>query len=413
MKILHIVAGKLSGGAGRGAYWLHQALIDSGIESLLLTNTKENIIDEHIININKNFKERVFSIVRNQIDQNISHLYKKREKLIFSTGLIGFDFTKLQVYKDADIIHLHWINSGMLDIKILQKIKKPVIWTMRDMWPMTGGCHYTMGCTKFLALCGECQQLHSSSKYDLSRLVLQRKLKYLPKTIKIVGISSWLSNEAKKSSVFQGFDIRTIDNNVNSKEFLPIDKKIAREILGIKTKKKIILVGASNLKDFYKGFNKYLEALKLLDKQKYFLCFFGNSDTEIFDGIGFEYRDFGFLNDTISLRLLYSCADVFVAPSLMEAFGKTIVESMSCKTPVVCFDATGPKDIVRDKIDGYKAKAFSSRDLASGIEWIVNLDKETYTTLCSSARERVEMKFDSYLIAQTYINLYKEVLNGE
>jgi glycosyltransferase involved in cell wall biosynthesis len=106
---------------------------------------------------------------------------------------------------------------------------------------------------------------------------------------------------------------------------------------------------------YYKGFDKFLEALYFLDKSKCFLCFFGYTDTAILKSVEFEYPSFGFLHDGISLRLLYNCADIFVVPSIMEAFGKTLVESMSCGTPVVCFDASGPKDIVFHKVDGYRA----------------------------------------------------------
>jgi len=123
--------------------------------------------------------------------------------------------------------------------------------------------------------------------------------------------------------------------------------------------------------------------------------------------LGFGYKNFGFLYDLVSLRLLYSGADVFVAPSIMDAFGKTIAESMACGTPVVCFDVTGPKDIVTHKIDGYLAKPFDTDDLANGIEWIIN--NEDYDKLCRNAREKVLREFDSKVVARKYIKLYEEV----
>ncbi|KOR28583.1 glucosyltransferase, partial [Achromatium sp. WMS1] len=104
-----------------------------------------------------------------------------------------------------------------------------------------------------------------------------------------------------------------------------------------------------------------------------------------------------------------SSADIFVAPSLIDAFGKTLAESMSCKTPVVCFDATGPKDIVTQKKDGYKAKPFDSDDIAKGIEWVLE-NKERYQKLCSAAREKVVTKFDSKQVAKQYIELYQSLV---
>ena len=158
------------------------------------------------------------------------------------------------------------------------------------MWPMIGGCHYAMECDKYKTGYGNCEQLKSKSNYDLSKIVLNRKKKYLPKGMKVVGISHWLSSEAKKSALFKDFDIRTISNNIDTKEFFPVNKEIAKERLGIKTNKKIILVGSTSLKDFYKGFSKYLEAIRFLDGNKYYLCFFGNIDKKTVDSLGFEYK---------------------------------------------------------------------------------------------------------------------------
>ena len=408
MKILHIVSGDLNGGAARGAYWLHSGLKELNIDSKIFTNSKITLGDNSVVTINNSKKRKAINIIRGQLDNLFPLFYRKRKKIIFSSSFFGVDFTKTNEYKEADIVHLHWINGSFVNIKHLGKIEKSIVWTMRDMWPMTGGCHYAMECDKYKTGCGNCEQLNSHSSYDLSKFILNRKKKYLPKDMKIVGISHWLSDEAKKSELFKDYDVRTISNNIDSKEFFPVDKDIARKILGIKSSKKIILVGSTNLKDFYKGFDKYLEAIKQLDKEKYFLCFFGNVDKNVVSDLGFEYKSFGYLNDNISLRLVYSCANVFVAPSLMDAFGKTIAESMGCGTPVVCFDATGPKDIVTHKVDGYKAESFKSDDLSSGIEWILN--NKNYEELCQKARNKVVGEFDSVVVAKKYIDLYEEIL---
>ena len=121
----------------------------------------------------------------------------------------------------------------------------------------------------------------------------------------------------------------------------------------MQTDKKVVLAGAISLKDSYKGFDRYLEALKHLDPDEYHLCFFGRQNRAVVDALGFDYTHFGYVHDAIALRLVYSAADVFVAPSLMEAFGKTIAEAMACGTPAVCFDATGPRDIVQHQVDGH------------------------------------------------------------
>jgi glycosyltransferase involved in cell wall biosynthesis len=405
MNILHIVAGELTGGAARGAYWLHSGLRKLGIDSKIFTNSKITFDDNTVITISKSRVSKLMNILRNQVDQFFVLFYRKKKKTLFSPGLIGFNFTRHKEYKEADIIHLHWICGGFVNIRHLKNIHKPIIWTLRDMWPMTGGCHYSMECNKYEIGCGNCPQLNSNHISDLSKITISRKIKYLPKNTNIVGISNAISDSAKKSAVFKHFDIQTIPNNISTDEFFPIDKDQARQFLGIKTNKRIILTGAANIQDYYKGFDKYLEALHFLDKSKYFLCFFGHIDTAILKTVEFEHRSFGFFYDSVSLRLLYNCADVFVVPSVMEAFGKTLVESMSCGTPVVCFNTSGPKDIVSHKIDGYKAKPFESEDMAKGIEWVIN--ESDYGELCKNARKKAIEEFDTMVIAKKYSDLYK------
>lgn len=408
MKVLHIVAGDLSGGAARGSYWLHLGLRELGIDSKIVTDSKETFGDKDVVSITGDKISRLFCMARRQLDVLPLQFQRSRKPIIFSTGFVGFDFTKTKEYKEADIIHLHWINGGLVNIKHLSKIHKPIIWTMRDMWPMTGGCHYSMECERYKIGCGQCQQLNSHHVHDLSKRVFNRKLKYIPHNTKFVGISNWLTERAKESFLLRNLEVNTIYNNIDVKSFFPVDKQSARKTLDIYTGKKIILAGSQNVNDFYKGFDKFIESIKSLDKDKYFLCFFGRLDPEVIDPLGFEYLSFGFLRDNVSLRLLYSAADVFVAPSIMDAFGKTLAESMACGTPVVCFDATGPKDIVDHHMNGYKAVPYDSHDLAEGIKWVLN--SGDYRKLSQNAREKAIKCFDSTVIAKQYIELYNSVL---
>lgn len=408
MNVMHVVAGEITGGAARGAYWLHRAMRSLGIDSVVYTNSRTTHGDPTVASTNISKKQQLASLVRSQADISVANLYRRRKGGLFSTGLLGADITQSPQYRDADVVHLHWINGGFIDMKDLSKVTKPLVWTLRDMWPMTGGCHYSMGCTNFTQGCGSCDQLGSQTDYDLSRFVLNRKKKYLPETLKLVGISDWITEQARASELFRGFDVRTISNNVDSSEFFPVDKQLARDILGIKTHKKIVLAGSTDARDPYKGFGKFLDSLRFLDPAKYHLCFFGKLDHSIADSLSFDHTAFGYIHDSIALRLLYSCADVFVAPSVMEAFGKTLAESMACGTPVVCFNATGPKDIVTHLHDGFKAEPFEPQSLAEGVDWITR--HANYEQLSTLARETILSKFDSVVVARQYRALYEEML---
>ena len=411
MKVLHIVSGELNGGAARGAYWLHKGLRKIGVDSYILSTCYDTLGDSEVFTTVDSKKNKVIKIILEQLDAAPSWLYRSRKRIIFSTGFFGQDFTNTKAYQMADIIHLHWINAGFVNMHHLKKVKKPIVWTMRDMWPLTGGCHYALDCTAYETGCGKCPQLNSKFSHDLSKIVLSRKKKYIPKNIKLVGISTWLSKCARKSSMFHDFDIRTISNNVDCQDFFPIPKDIARKVLGLPLDKKIILTGAQNMNGFYKGFDKYIQSLNYLGNEQNHLLFFGKLDKRLLKNSGFEFTSLGFLNDTISLRLAYSAADVFVAPSLMDAFGKTLAESMACETPVVCFNATGPKDIVDHKKNGYLAHPFDPQDLARGVKWILE-DEKRYFELSYNARRKVEDYFDIKIVAEQYQSLYQEIMNG-
>ena len=409
MKILHLVAGNLSGGAARGAFGLHQAQRRLGIDSTILTNATDTLNDPHVISLAKTPFQKLKLFFFSRFGALPIRLYRKRKPVIFSTGFGGIDFTKHPAYESADVVHLHWVN-GLVSMRTLRKVSKPIVWTVRDMWPLTGGCHYSLDCERYTSGCGQCPQLGSTTNFDLSTLIVKNKHSAIPKHLRLVGISQWISNCIQNSYIFRDFKVFTISNNVDTSQFYPVDRELAREKLGIKTAKKIVLVGAQALTEFYKGFGLFLDAQNHLANTNLHFVFFGKVPKAQLEQLGIEFTHLGFISDTVSLRLTYSAADVFVAPSKMEAFGKTLAESMSCGTPVVCFDATGPKDIVEHKVTGYKAKPYDAADLANGICWILTQKEMDYEQLCRQSRLRAQTHFDSNKIATKYVQLYKQML---
>lgn len=412
VRVLHLVAGNLAGGAARGAYWLHQGLQGLDVHSHILTTARNNLGDKSVTSVTASRSERLRSMLRIELDNAPTRLYPRRERKKFSTGWIGYDFTRRREYREANIIHLHWVNQGMVDVRHLRKVDKPLVWTLRDQWPMTGGCHYAdqWGCGGFRGGCGNCRQLHSSTRYDLSRWMVRRKRGAIPATTRVVGISEWLSQLARESTVFRGFDVRTIPNNIDTETFAPIPRGAACDILGLDQDRNIVLACAQSLSQPYKGFADLLQALPKLERSRVQLCFFGDFDPSLVAGLGFDHRCFGYLHDALALRLLYSAADVFVAPSHFEAFGKTLAEAMACATPVVCYDATGPREIVKHQRSGYRARAYDPAELAAGINWVLEHDP---ATLGASARARVVEHFDIRVIARRYLALYEELLGGQ
>lgn len=412
MNVLHLVAGSLTGGAARGAYWLHLALREIGVESRILTNGRIDANDSTVIQLHRTVPQKLQSALSSRVIRLLLGLYPDRHRVIFSTGFDGIDFTKHPAYSNADIIHLHWIN-GLVSMRTLRKVRKPLVWTMRDMWPFTGGCHYSIECSRYVTGCGRCPQLGSASALDLSKLVIALKRALLPRHLHAVGISSWLTDCARESKALRGLTVETISNNIDTRQFFPVDQAIARKALGLPTEAKIILLGAQNINYFYKGFGLFLNALKSLRCEDVSVVLFGDASTSDLTAVEANYTHLGFLSDIISLRLAYSAADVFVAPSRMDAFGKTLAEGMACGTPVVCFDATGPKDVVKHEVTGYKAKPFDPEDLSNGINWVLERSPADQAALRRAARAHAATHFDSRVIAQQYQLLYQRMLTPD
>jgi len=413
INVLHIVAGDLNQGAARGAYWLHKGLILNGVNSIILNNGNFNSEKyERVININELFFfSRTINYLRSRLDIYIKKIYRNSRKEIFSTGIFGYNFFHLKEYKEADVVHLHWINGGLINLKDLNNIKKPIIWTIRDMWAFTGGCHYSLDCNRYLTECGNCFFLNSNKEKDLSTYLFNRKKQIITNnSVEIVGISNWITNEAKKSNILKDENISTIFNNINTDIFRPYDIIKSKRDLKIVNEKKIILVGAINANNIWKGFKFLKNALNRLDVEKHQILTFGKINSKDFNQIDLHVTHLGYIDDDVLLAKIYSLSDVYVTTAIQEAFGKTVVESMACKTPVVCFDNSGPADLITHKKEGYLAKIYSSVDLATGIEWIVN--NTNYNEICDNARKRAKDAFDYRVISKRYIELYKKKLKA-
>ena len=302
-KILHLVAGSLQGGAGKGAYGLHLALLNKGLRSKILTDEPNVGQYREVVSVSNGIRSKILSKIRPRIDQSVTKLYENKSQ-IFSPGFIGYNFKDHDLFDESDILHLHWVCNGFVNLKHLSNLGKPVIWTVRDMWPFTGGCHYSMDCTRYKIGCGNCPMLGSNRDIDLSRIAMRRKKKYLDRSICFVGISSWVSNCIKESYIYGGHRVTSVPNSINVGEYLPIEKKLARGLLNINEEKFVVLAGAQNMKDLYKGFDLYQKALlSVKDKGEIILLFFGAIEHSQIDQLPFEVMNLGYLNDAISLRL--------------------------------------------------------------------------------------------------------------
>ena len=411
MKILLVNASDNDGGAARAAYRLHRALLAEGVDSQMLVQKK--VSDDFTVIGPISKVQKGLAAVRPTLDELPVKRYKQRTGTLFSPAWLPFSgvVDRINALK-PDVVHLHWIAGGMIKIEDIARVKAPIVWTLHDNWAFTGGCHIMWDCQNYMNTCGKCPRLGSSRVNDLSHKVYTRKKRMLEKknNIAIVGVSKWIYSCSKKSGLFSSLKNLCIPNPINTEIFSPVDKEVSRNILNLPQKKKLILFGAmSALCDVNKGFRELYQALEKVSTKEVELVVFGAGKPP--GGNIFKQRIhyMGRLYDDVTLRILYSSADVMVVPSLQEAFGQTASEAMACGTPVVAFGSTGLLDIVDHEDNGYLAKPFDIGDLAYGIDWI--LQNKNLDSIKESALNKIRENFDYKVVAPKYIELYRNILS--
>lgn len=409
MKIVHISL-EDSFGAGRAAIRISNAIKKQGVDSKVYVLRKNEMADSYIIKLG-----RVQKIAMNLLTRVNQILLKKYpQRGYFHKDTYGINLMKNEEIRSADIIHFHWINDGIWSdsfIKGILKLKKPVVWTMHDMWTFTGGCHYDEFCGKYRGHCGNCKVLASNKKRDISYRSQTRKKLFLSKmNIQLVGCSNWITKQANESYIGGSLKKRAIciPNPTDVQHFKIYDRELCRRMLDINTQKKLILFGAVNAaSDERKGAKYILEAIKQLDSSKYMLGVFGSKNVAM--GLDeFEIINFGRISDDFHLSLIYNAADVFVAPSLQENLANTVMESLTCGTPVVAFNIGGMSDMILHMKNGYLVKAFDVIDLAHGIENVTELSKEKV-----EIRKTMSERFSEEQVGNAYLEMYKQILNGK
>ena len=409
-------------GGTRAVFRLHNALRGAGVDGRLLV--LHPVTDSpSVISVAENFRQKVMAKGCGSIDNLPAKFWghDPRER-VWSPGWI--DLFRVNLREDvraADIITLFWVCGGFLSTKAigrLLRLNKPVLWRLSDMWPFTGGCHYSGQCTRYEDRCGCCPQLGSRHEYDLSRWVWKNKERWWNDfAMTIVCPSRWIASCAERSSLFRNQRIEIIPTGIDLKTFKPIDKKLARLTLNLPLDVPLILFGASGaMSDPRKGRNQLESALEILtgglkaDSLPQ-LVIFGSWNRPEIRGWDAPIHVLGHLYDEASLALLFSACDIFVAPSLEDNLPNTVLESLACGTPVVAFDIGGMQDMIDHKKNGYLAKAYEPEDLARGIDWMLS-DEVIREALSREARLKAEKEFDINLLAQKYLDLYKAVLIG-
>lgn len=416
MKVIHLCASDLEGGAARASYRLHNGLRTMGVESFMLVGKK--LSNDHTVYPTARSKiQELIDHRRMMLDSIPLYIYRNRsQRSVFFPTWVPEKISLNPLIASADIVNLHWVSGGFLRPESLRKFNKPIVWRLSDMWAFTGGCHYAGECANYEHECGKCPQLGSQRKSDISHWLWKRKERsWRSLNLTIVTPSRWLSDCAKKSSLFCNLRVEVIHNGIDINKYKPADKMFARQLLDLPLNKRLILFGAINVdNDKRKGYDHLKEALKIIAssplKNKVEIVIFGSYTPNETPDFGLPIHYLGYLHDNISLAICYSAADVFVAPSTEDNFPSTILESLACATPVVAFKIGGIPDLVEHKENGYLAAPFDENDIAYGIKWILEHDNQ-YVELTQRARKKVLDEFTMEIQAYRYLKLYNEILN--
>jgi len=351
-----------AGGAAIAASRLLQALRHNGVDATMMCRKNMKLWS----------KQSSSSVMERMVIWAFNG-FSKKELWATDIALFGQDITHTKEYKEADVIHLHWVNQGFLSLSnIRQFIKdgKKVVWTMHDAWNTMGAYHIARQRRETL----------------LERWTWMRKKKlYSLNKIQFVTCSRWLMDEVQSSPLTELLPVKTIPNPIDTDLFAPMESKThARRILFV----------AQDVNNPMKGMSYLDEAVKMLK---------GDEKVEVI-ALG---RDIPYINNEEEMVELYNSVDAFVLPSLSENLPNTIMEAMACGVPCVAFDVGGIPEMIDHKENGFLARFQNVEDLANGIRYV--LSPENNERLGKAARAKVIECYSEKIVAQQYIEVYEQI----
>lgn len=415
MRVLLINTSERIGGAAIAASRLMEALRNNGIKAKMLVRDKQT--DQiSVVQLKRSWWKLVQFLWERVVIWRANH-FQKHNLFAVDIANTGTNISTLPEFQQADIIHLHWVNQGMLSLNDIQRIVesgKPVVWTLHDMWPFTGICHHAGECDRYQEHCHHCPLLLKGHKKDLSYQVFERKKAiYAQAPLTFVTCSHWLEGLARQSVLTQGHTVTSIPNAINTNLFKPRNKQQAREKCHLPFDKKLLLFGSMKISDKKKGIDYLIQACQKLAEtypdfsQTLGVVVFGQQAAEYASLFPFPIYLMNYVSNEKELVDIYNAVDLYVTPSLQENLPNTIVEAMACGIPCVGFNVGGIPQMIDHLHNGYVAEYRSVDDLANGIHWA--LTESEYTSLSEAAYRKAVSSYSESTIAKKYIELYNQI----
>ena len=410
-KIRHLSYSDAGGGAARAAFRIHQSLCAAGLDSRMWVT--KSIGEDPTVDGPASKFIKALDLVRIQSSLSLVKTLKTGNPIIHSPAIFPSRWVRRINTSDADVFNLHWVQSEMLSISDISRLRKPLVWTLHDMWAFCGAEHVTSDYRWRDGYLRANRPAHESG-FDLNRYTWQRKQKYWRRPVHIVCPSEWLAHCVRTSALMHTWPVSVIPNPINIDRWKPVDRCLARDLFGLPQNCPLLLFGAmGGGKDPNKGFDLLLAALAYLRNdptvQNLHLVVFGQHAPQSPLQLGFPVHYTGHLHDDLSLRVLYSAADVMLVPSRHEAFGQTASEAHACGTPVVAFSTSGLRDVVEDRITGALAHPFKPKSFAEAIRWVLE-DEQRRQALGVAARDRAVRLWNPGRVAGLYTELYMNAM---
>ena len=382
-----------SGGAGKATVKLLKSIRKKKIKCSHLFKIKDN---------NLNY----FEIIKEKINRNSQKFEKKKIDSFKSPSLFSYPLWKKINNSNYDIVHLTWINE-LLSIEDISKINKPIVWTLCDMWPITGLNHYDNYNKDAL---WKKKNFYKTKSFSIDKWLINRKIRSW-KNINIVCPSKWLLNCSKESVITDRFKKDLIPWPINREIFRKKNKKELRKKFNLPINNKYIIYNAYNgISDPRKGWDFLLKAIKI-SKQNFDLIIIGeNKNIKLKEIKNRKIFSLGKINNDTKISEILNCADLIVIPSKIDNLPQVGLEAQSCGLPVVTFNCNGLKDLVDHKKNGYLAKPYSPKSLSKGIDWILN--KKSQKKLIQNSIKKTKKNWDSNIVSEKYIKLYKKILKN-
>jgi glycosyltransferase involved in cell wall biosynthesis len=403
-KVVHIQKSILS--TGRAPLRLHNAFLEHGIDSKILSMDFDVNLTDRIKQTSRGSRviARVDQFFQSVLTRKIDSKYG-----LYSFLFFGTDISKTELIKQADIIYVHWVQGGFLNLssyRCLAKLGKPVVIVMHDMWTITGGCHHSFDCKKYTIECSDCPMFSGRQIFNwpLHEFRMKRRMYSEFSNFYFVSPSKWLYSCAKESKLTKDKPVYHIPNILDTRVFKSVDKRFARKVLGLPEEGIIVSFGAFFLSSAYKGWlelSRALQKLKKLWPQENItvLVFGGGFNSKIAEQIPFTTRFMGFLKDEYSTVLIYNSTDVFVTPSLADNFPTTVLESLACGTSVVGFNIGGIPDMIQHKENGYLAEYKNADDLAAGIKYCIE----------NNVKGKLHQDFQASRLIKKHLDLFRDI----